>query len=85
MTELENNRLMAKFEKGGHSFLIRLWEENRDKSLQPDELRGWVYHIQSDQKRFFQSTDEITRIINSYLDQNIALEQVFDSIQEDSQ
>lgn len=85
MNELIDEGIMAKFEKEGHSFLIRLWEENRENDDEESVWRGWVYHLQSEQKRFFKSIDEVTGIINSYLVQNLTLDQVFEPVQEETQ
>ncbi|MCZ7666768.1 MAG: hypothetical protein M5U34_05855 [Chloroflexi bacterium] len=50
MTDEQNQLIMSRFEKEGHSFLIRLWKENRDNPMQADVWRGWVQHVQSNQK-----------------------------------
>jgi hypothetical protein len=85
MTDEQNQIVMSRFEKEGHSFLIRIWKENRDNPLQAGIWRGWVQHVQSDDKKYFQSTDDIANIINGYLSHNPAFDQVFEPVQEDEQ
>lgn len=77
--------LMSRFEKEGHSFLIRIWKENRDNPLQAGIWRGWVQHVQSDHKQYFQSTEDIANIIQRYLSLGPAFDQVFEPVQEDEQ
>ena len=85
MPDLQNQGIMSRFEKNGHSFLIRIWKENRDDPFQPGLWRGWVQHVQSEQKKYFKSPDDIAEIINRYLDQEPAFEQVFEPVQGDEQ
>lgn len=85
MTGEQNQVLMSRFEKEGHSFLIRMWKENRDNPMQAETWRGWIQHIQSDQKRYFQSTGDIAEIITSYLNHESGFDQVFEPVQEDEQ
>ena len=85
MADEQNQILMSRFEKEGHSFLIRIWKENQDNPMQAATWRGWVQHIQSDQKRYFQSTTDIADIINGYLNHDPAYDQVFEPVQEDEQ
>jgi len=83
MTDEQNQLIMSRFEKEGHSFLIRLWKENRDNPMQADVWRGWVQHVQSNQKRHFNSTDDIPHIINGYLGDEPFFDQVFESVEDE--
>ncbi len=83
MADEQNQVIMSRFEKDGHSFLIRVWRENRDIPLTVGDWRGWVQHVQSKQKKHFKSTEEIPTIINWYLNDDSAFKQMFEPVQED--
>jgi hypothetical protein len=85
MADEHNQWVMSRFEKEGQSFLIRIWKENRDTPLQIGAWRGWVQHVQSQQKKHFNSTDDIAGIINWYLHEDLAFDKVFEPIEEDDQ
>lgn len=83
MADEQNQVIMSRFEKDGHSFLIRIWKENRDNPIERDEWRGWIQHVQSKHKKHFTSTEEISSIVSWYLDAESALDQIFEPIQQD--
>lgn len=83
MADDQNQGIMSKFEKDGQSFLIRVWRENRDNPMQAGIWRGWVQHVVSEQKKHFNSTRDITDIINWYLNEDVSVDQVFEPIQRD--
>lgn len=85
MADDQNPGIMSRFEKEGHSFLIRIWKENRDNPMQTGIWRGWVQHVQSEQKKHFNSTRDITEIINWYLNEDSSFDQVFEPVQGDEQ
>ncbi len=71
--------IMAKFEKEAHSFLIRLWRENHLDAGSGD-WRGWIDHVQSGQRHYFQDTSEIGHIVGRYLSQIPDLDDIFKPI-----
>ena len=83
MADEQNQVIMSRFEKDGHSFLIRIWRENRDNPMKAGDWRGWIQHVQSKQKKHFKSTEDIPKIINRYLNEEPAFEQIFEPVQED--
>ena len=72
--------IMAHFEKEAHSFLIRLWRETH-LIEEIDEWRGWIDHVQSGQRHYFQDTSEIGHIVGHYLSQIPDLDDIFKPIQ----
>jgi hypothetical protein len=74
--------IMTYFESEAHSFVIRLWRENRQPAHEVGEWRGWVEHVQSGQRHYFQRVLEISRIVGSYIGDDINVdEQVFLPVQ----
>lgn len=63
--------MMTLFEAETHSFLLRLWRENRDDPKLPAEWRGSIDHIQSGQRYYFRDLAEIGRIVTTYLGEGI--------------
>ena len=61
-----NAEAMALFEKEAHSFVIRLWPENHRLET---NWRGWVQHVQSGQKHYFQDNKTFYKVMENYLDQ----------------
>lgn len=72
--------LMTRFEKEAHSFVIRLWKENRAESKEAAVWRGWVDHIQSDHRHHFQKIGAIQEIIAGYVSDTAGLDSVFEPI-----
>jgi hypothetical protein len=70
--------VMTYFEAEAHSFIMRIWRENRNGGQDPGELRGWIEHVQSEQRHYFRDLFEIPHIVGSYVsDANEVNDQVF--------
>lgn len=78
----QDRGLMTFFESEAHSFVLRIWLENRDDPHQPGEWRGWVDHVQSGRRFHFREFDDIGRIVSSIIDPS---EQAFMPIQANDQ
>ena len=76
---------MTQFDKEAHSFVIRLWRENRDRAEAAAEWRGWIEHVQSKQRHFFRDTADISGIVASYLHEGPVLDNVFEPVNLKSQ
>lgn len=62
---------MTYFESDVHSFIVRLWRENRDDPSQTAEWRGWIEHVQSGARRYFQKPQAVSRIISAFIGEPI--------------
>lgn len=62
-----NRDMMARFEREAHSFVIRIWRENRDILGEKAEWRGWIVHTQSGQRYYFREIGEIDEIVAGFL------------------
>lgn len=60
-------REVGDFDRDACSFVIRLWREIADEQAQ-DEWRGWITHVQSGNRMFFQDTAEIIPFVDKYLE-----------------
>ena len=58
--------LMTYFEAEAHSFVLRIWRENGNSTRDPGEWRGWIEHVQSEQRYYFRDLFEIPHIITAY-------------------
>ncbi len=76
--------IMTRFEAEAHSFVIRLWQENRDNPQETAVWRGWVDHVQSGRRHYLKEIDFIQNIISGYVSDVSGLDSVFESIQEES-
>lgn len=85
MDEQQDSGVMSQFEKEAHSFVIRIWKENRDDGAAPTPdapiWRGWIRHVQSDRQYYFTDTAEISRIVARYTTQDAELDNLFEPIQ----
>jgi hypothetical protein len=73
---------MTYFEAEAHSFVMRIWQENRDDPDDPVEWRGWIEHVQSGQRHYFKELTEIPAIVAGYIGDASELdEQVFMPVQ----
>jgi hypothetical protein len=74
--------LMTYFEAEAHSFVLRIWRENRNSTQDRGEWRGWIEHVQSKQRYYFRDLFEIPHIINAYAGDAVEVsDQVFMPIQ----
>ncbi len=85
MDEQQDTGVMSQFEKEAHSFVIRIWKENRDDGTAPAPdapiWRGWIRHVQSDHQYYFTDTAEISRIVARYTTHDAELDNLFEPIQ----
>jgi hypothetical protein len=80
--EQEDQGIMTYFEAEAHSFVLRIWRENREDPDAPAEWRGWIEHVQSEQRHYFRKLGDIPGIVSSYVGDAADLEnQVFMPIQ----
>jgi hypothetical protein len=63
----QDQGLMTFFEAEAHSFVLRIWRENRHKPDVPAEWRGWIDHVQSGNRTYFRDLDEIGRIVAGHI------------------
>jgi len=74
--------IMTYFEAEAHSFVLRIWRENRDDPEAPDEWRGWIEHVQSEQRHYFRDLKDISQIVSVYVGEETELDaQVFMPVQ----
>lgn len=74
----QDQGIMTYFEAEAHSFVMRIWQENRDDPDDSAEWRGWIEHVQSAQRHHFRSLDEIPNIVSAYVGPSADIdEQVF--------
>lgn len=74
--------IMTYFEAEAHSFVLRIWREHRDDPDAPAEWRGWIEHVQSEQRYYFRNLSEIPDIVAGYVSDATGItEQVFMPIQ----
>jgi hypothetical protein len=78
----QDQGLMTFFEAEAHSFVLRIWRENRHDPEVPAEWRGWIDHVQSGNRTYFRELDEIGRIVTDHILQTTdPVERVFMPIQ----
>jgi hypothetical protein len=65
--EEQEQRSMMLFEAEGHSFVLRIWRENRDDPSVDPEWRGWIEHVQTGQRTYFRQLQEIGQILSGFM------------------
>jgi hypothetical protein len=65
--EQEEQRVMTLFEAEAHSFVLRIWRENRDDPTVDAEWRGWIEHVQSGRRTYFRELQEIEQLLAEYM------------------
>ncbi len=73
--------VMTYFEAEAHSFVMRIWRENRDDPDDQADWRGWIEHVQSGQRHYFREVKEIPAIVAGYVGATEIDEQVFMPVQ----
>lgn len=63
----QDQGIMTYFEAEAHSFVMRIWRENREDPRDPGEWRGWIEHVQSAQRHYFRTVSDIPNIISIYM------------------
>lgn len=80
--EQHDQGVMTYFEAEAHSFVMRIWRENQFNSREPGEWRGWIEHVQSEQRHYFRDLFEIPHIVTAYVGEVTQVnDQVFMPIQ----
>jgi len=67
VAERQTDDAMDVSENAVHSFVIRLWCEERDDDAPFGIWRGHLTHVPSRQRRYIRDLDEIVTIITEYL------------------
>lgn len=65
----EDQGIMTYFEAEAHSFVMRIWRENRDDPNDLAEWRGWIEHVQSQQRHYFRNLEDLPQIVGAYVGQ----------------
>lgn len=55
-----------------HSFVIRIWLEEKPDEAGQAKWRGRIVHVTSERERYFEDFDEITLFVGACIDQSIA-------------
>lgn len=78
----DDQGIMTYFEAEAHSFVMRIWRENREDPDDLAEWRGWIEHVQSQQRHYFRKLEDLPQIVGAYVGQmNDLADQVFMPIQ----
>jgi hypothetical protein len=72
---------MAFFEQEAHSFVMRLWQEQHGATY---GWRGWIEHVQSGKRHYFQDHQALQSIFNTYLEQIPDLQTLFQNMERKS-
>lgn len=72
---------MSLFEADAHSFVVRLWYENSEIPDANVGWRGWIDHVQSGKRHYFNNVSEINQIVSGYADIKADEADVFEPIQ----
>lgn len=56
-----------------HTFIVRVWRENRDDQTDSDAWRGQISHVGSGRLRYFLEIKEIVRFVQEYTGIHIQL------------
>jgi hypothetical protein len=64
----QDQGIMTLFEAEAHSFVLRIWRENRADPTAPAEWRGWLDHVQSGARTYFRDLEEISKVISQHLE-----------------
>ena len=60
-------REMGDFDEDACSFVIRLWRESADYAQEATAWRGWIKHVQTGRRIFFQDRTEIIPFMDEFL------------------
>jgi hypothetical protein len=58
---------MRPFESKTHSFIVKIWLEEMASDVGRAMWRGHITHVPDGERRYLQSTDEISAFIDLYL------------------
>ena len=65
----QDTGIMARFEQEAHSFVVRVWQENREAVNETPVWRGWVEYVPTGQRHYFQGKTKLCQIVSDYLGQ----------------
>ena len=78
----QDQGIMTYFEADAHSFVVRIWQENREDPNGQVEWRGWIEHVQSGQRHYFRDLKDLPQLVGGYIGDTSELDdQVFMPIQ----
>ena len=60
---------MSSFEFKTHSFIVKIWLEETANDAGPAKWRGHITHVPDGERRYLQSTVEISAFIDPYLEE----------------
>lgn len=60
---------MVRFDQESHSFVIRLWQERQMRAETAVVWRGWIEHVQSGKRHYFNDPQRLQAILSTYLAQ----------------
>jgi len=60
---------LERYEADRCSFIVKIWIEERGEGAQNALWRGYITHVPSNRRQYFQTLDTITTFIASYLEQ----------------
>lgn len=75
-----NDDVMLNFELEAHSFLVRLWQEHEGVPASQPEWRGWVEHVQTGQRHYFQDAQTLGAAFQSYIENVPNFEELLTSL-----
>lgn len=68
---------MVRFDQESHSFVIRLWQERQARSNAAVVWRGWIKHVQSGRRHYFQNATALHQFVAAYLGEEADLTSLF--------
>jgi hypothetical protein len=77
----QDQGMMTRFDKEAHSFVIRMWRENRDQPDAEGEWRGWIDHVQTGKRHYFRQVQTISRIVSGYVSEPSPVDSVTQAVQ----
>jgi hypothetical protein len=58
---------MSLYESSTHSFIVKIWLEERANESEPWTWRGHITHVQSGRRRYLSELDQVTDFIAVFL------------------
>jgi hypothetical protein len=63
----KNRGRMSLYESSTHSFIVKIWLEERTDDSDPLIWRGHITHVPSGQRRYMRNLDEMTSFVAIFL------------------
>lgn len=60
---------MARKQRRYASFLVRIWQEPREKEGQPPQWRGSIEHVQGEEKFYFKDQQAMVELIQEIINE----------------